>query len=58
MRGEQAAGGVLLGVGAGAIVGGAALYLLGRHAEHHPRVAIAPFVGSNSAGLVVAGALQ
>jgi tetratricopeptide (TPR) repeat protein len=57
MRNEQIAGGVLLGIGAGAIVGGVTLYLLGRH-ERHARVAVAPFVGDRAAGLFVAGVVR
>ena len=58
MRTEQVAGGVLLGVGVGAAVGGTLLYLIGRRAGGHAeRVALAPYVSQHATGLAVAGEL-
>jgi tetratricopeptide (TPR) repeat protein len=58
LRGEQASGGVLLGVGAGAIVGGAVLYVLAARQQHRERLVVAPLVGPGAVGVGVAGALR
>jgi tetratricopeptide (TPR) repeat protein len=58
VRVEQISGGVLLGVGAGAAVGGTVLYLLARRNQHRERVVVAPLVGARSAGLTLSGVMQ
>jgi tetratricopeptide (TPR) repeat protein len=55
MRAEQAAGGVLLGVGIGAAVAGAVLAVLGRRETARARVSVAPLTGGNVAGLSFTG---
>jgi tetratricopeptide (TPR) repeat protein len=57
IRGEQAAGGVLLGVGAGAIAGGTVLYLLARRNQHRERIVATPLGGKGGAGLALFGVM-
>jgi tetratricopeptide (TPR) repeat protein len=58
LRGEQASGGVLLGVGAGAIVGGTVLYILAAREQHRERLVVAPLVAPGAVGVAVAGVLR
>jgi tetratricopeptide (TPR) repeat protein len=55
MTAEETSGGVLLGVGAAAAVGGTVLYVLGRKEASRGRFAIAPIVGGGVTGLMVTG---
>jgi tetratricopeptide (TPR) repeat protein len=56
MRAEQAAGGVLLGVGIGAAATGAVLFALGYREQHERRIALVPIVGGGQAGAAMMGA--